>query len=44
MCQQILVGPGYHFNIRHNMLEHRHIFFRIYGPDGRSSISEYRTT
>lgn len=40
---QILVGPE-HFKFRHNLREHRHIFFRIYGPGGHSPISEFRTT
>jgi hypothetical protein len=41
--QQILVGPE-HFKLRQTLREHRHIFFRIFGPDGHSAISEYRTT
>ena len=41
--QQILVGPQ-HFRFRRDVREHRHIFFRIIGPDGRSPIAEYRTT
>jgi hypothetical protein len=41
--RQILIGQ-YHTKFRHNVAEHRRIFFRILGPDGDSPISEYGTT
>ena len=40
--QQIVVGRT-HFRVRRNILEHRHIFFRI-TESKQSPISEYRTT
>jgi hypothetical protein len=40
--QQIVVGRT-HFRVRRNVLEHKHIFFRI-TESQTSPISEYRTT
>jgi hypothetical protein len=31
-------------SLRHDLRERRHIYFRILGPGGTSSISEYRTS
>ena len=42
VVQQIVLGRT-HFRVRRNVLEHRHIFFRI-TESKTSPISEYRTT